>query len=67
MIYIEVLELRFCKLDYELKRNIILRSFEDLDAIEENHRQSINFEIDNNTDNSDESEKDNEENVMIEI
>ena len=36
MIYIEVLELKFCKLDYELKKNIIKRSLKDLKDINKN-------------------------------
>ena len=50
MIYIEVLELKFCKLDYELKKNIILRGLEDVDAININERQSL--EMDNKSSNS---------------
>ena len=31
MIYIEIIELRFCKLDYELKKNIKKRSVDELE------------------------------------
>ena len=33
MIYIEILELRFCRLDYELKKNISRRGIEDIIGI----------------------------------
>ena len=33
MIYIEILELRFCRLDYELKKNISRRGTEDIIGI----------------------------------
>ena len=33
MIYIEILELRFCRLDYELKKNISRRRIEDIIGI----------------------------------
>ena len=41
LIYIELLELKFCKLDYELKKNIDKRSTEDiLKGLELNDRES---------------------------
>ena len=48
MIYIEVLELKFCGLDYELKKNIIIRGLEDLEAVNKNERQSLEIDIESN-------------------
>ena len=65
MIYIEVLELRFCGLNYELKKNITMRSFKDLDAINENLDESQIFEIENKSEGSDDGNEEN--NVSIEM
>ena len=35
LIYLELIELRFCKLDKNIKKNISLRAFEDVQSIEE--------------------------------
>ena len=48
MIYIEVLELKFCGLDYELKKNIIIRGLEDLEAVNKDERQSLEIDTESN-------------------
>ena len=65
MIYIEVLELRFCGLNYELKKNITMRSFKDLDAANESLDDSQIFEIENKSEGSDDGNEGN--NVSIEM
>jgi len=65
MIYIEVLELRFCGLDYELKKNITMRSFKDLGAVNESLDESQIFETENKSEGSDEGNE--EDNVTIEM
>ena len=64
MIYIEVLELRFCGLDYELKKDIMMRSIEDLDAVNESLDQSHTLEMESKTTENEESDYGNEENSM---
>ena len=53
LIYIEVLELRFCKLDYELKKNIEIRSQNDT------KESSILIKKVNNDEDDNELESDN--------
>ena len=65
MIYIEVLELKFCGLNYELKKNITMRSFKDLDAVNESLDESQIFEIENKSEGSDGGNEEN--NVTIEM
>ena len=65
MIYIEVLELRFCGLDYELKKNITMRSFKDLGAVNESLDESQIFETENKSEGSDDGNE--EDNVTIEM
>ena len=68
LIYIEVLELRFCRLNYELKKNITMRGSKDFDAVNESLDQTQIFEIENKTDESEGSDDGNDENnVMIEM
>ena len=61
MIYIEVLELRFCGLDYELKKNITIRGLEDKDATNRNERQYSEMDIKSNSSGGSNG-SDNEEN-----
>ena len=59
LIYLELIELRFCKLDKNIKKNISIRANEDVEAItdldESFTRDSLlgdNNENDNNNDNN---------------
>ena len=67
LIYIEVLELRFCGFNYELKKNITMRGYKDLDAVNESLDQTQTFETENKTIESEGSDDVDENNVMIEM
>ena len=45
LIYIESLELKFCGLDYELKKNIEIRSTEDIIKGLQNDNDSVNDDV----------------------
>ena len=49
MIYIEIIQLKFCKFDYELKKNIIDRGRTDSENLERLNNILINYEIENSS------------------
>ena len=64
LIYLELIELRFCKLDKNIKINISKRAIEDVEAISENDESFIRNSLlddynenDNNNENNDNNEK----------
>ena len=63
----ELIELKFCKLDKDIKKNISKRAIEDVEVISEidesftrNSLLDDNNEIDNNNENNDNNEKNND-------
>ena len=62
LIYLELIELRFCKLDKNIKRNISKRAIEDVEAVieldEPFTRDSL---LDDNNENNDNNEKNNDD------
>ena len=62
LIYMELIELKFCKLDKNIKRNISKRAIEDVEAVieldEPFTRDSL---LDDNNENNDNNEKNNDD------
>ena len=59
LIYLELIELRFCKLDKNIKRNISIRANEDVEAIIE---LDESFETDSLLDDNNENDNNNDNN-----
>ena len=61
LIYLELIELRFCKLDKNIKINISNRAIEDVEAISElDESFTRNSLLDDNNENNDNNEKNND-------
>jgi hypothetical protein len=54
MIYMEIIELKFCRLDYDLKRNIHTRGISDLESIHQLNDEEEEEEEQNNKDEKEE-------------
>ena len=60
MIYIELIELKFCKLDYHLKKNIELRSEEEVSMNKEILLKEVEYDDDPNEQNKNNNKKEDE-------